>query len=77
MVKAKYANPKTPTATEITMATVLKIVKKNTTRPMKNRNTERWRSVGAVFTARCMRYFSTPKNRKERTRARSFGTFGI
>ena len=77
MVKVKYANPKNPTETKITMATVLKIVKKNTTNPVKNRNTERWRSVGAVSTARPMWYFFMPKNRTERTRARSFGILGI
>ena len=77
MVKAKYASPKNPTAIKRTTATVLKIVKKNTTRPMKNRKTERWRSVGAVSTTRWMPDFFMPKNRTERTRARSFEILGI
>jgi hypothetical protein len=40
MVSAKYIPAKTPTETETAMATALLMVKKNITRPMKNKNTE-------------------------------------
>ena len=41
MDNVKYAIPFIPTKMERTMATVLWIMKKNTTRPTKNKNTER------------------------------------
>ena len=77
MVAMKYAPPKSATETKRIMATVLWIGKKNITRPMLNRNTERWRSVGAVSTAWCMAYLRVPRNKYERTRARLLGRLGI
>src|SRR5712671_6837701 len=65
MVNMRYAIPKIPMTTRRMMATTL------------NRNTERWRSVGAISTAWCMAYFRVPRNKNERTRARSLCTLGI
>jgi len=45
--------------------------KKNITRPAKKKNTEKRRSFGTVSTARDMSYFRVPRNKNERTRARS------
>ena len=50
-VSAIYAMEKTPTEIEVIMATVLEIVKKKMTKPAKNKNTEKCRSVGISSTA--------------------------
>jgi len=51
MVSAIYAMEKIPTEAEMIMATVVKIVKKNMTKPTKNKNTARCRRVGINSTA--------------------------
>jgi hypothetical protein len=73
----RYASAKTARAIERTIATVLLIVKKKIIRPAKKRNTEIWRSVGGISTAVIMPYLWTPKNKNERTRARSLAELGI
>jgi len=59
------------------MATVSSMVEKNIMRPARNRNMERWRSIGAVSVATRMRYLRVPRNKNERTRARLLGKLGI
>ena len=73
----RYTTARVPKKTRGVMATFLEIAKKNMTRPMLKRNTDKWRSVGAISTAPCMAYFWVPRNKNERTRARSLDTIGI
>ena len=51
------------------------MLQRNTTRPAKNRNRERWRSVGKASTVHGRRHFSTPSAKNAWMRAHLCGWY--
>jgi hypothetical protein len=69
-VIAVYTSMQAPLTARTTNATVWWILKREMTRPAKNRKTETWRSAGMASTATARWKWVTPSAKKDRMRAR-------
>jgi hypothetical protein len=66
----RYAAPQVPTHDRTAMKTVWLIPNRKTGRPVKNRNTDKWRSPGSASTTQGRCSLSTPFAKYARIRAR-------